>query len=389
VLRVENASVRFGGVQALDGVSLVAPGGVVTGLIGPNGAGKTTLFNAVTGLLRLSQGSVWLDETEVTRYGPTRRARLGLARTFQRLEVFGTMTARQNILVAAELAGHRGTAASPAAATSALLGRLGLTAVADVQADTLPTGLARLVELARALASQPSVLLLDEPSSGLNTAETDSMGELLGELADEGLAVLLVEHDVELVMRVCRTVSVLDFGRLIAVGSPAAVQADPGVRLAYLGTEAHVSAGTTVDGDAPANNATETGGAVVVRTPANATEPFPPPALELRNIHAGYGPIEVLHGVDIRVSTGAVFALLGANGAGKSSTIRVASGRLRPSTGDIRFAGESVTGRSPQRLARMGLCTVPEGRAVFPNLTVAENLQMWTFKDGTAHAVIE
>jgi branched-chain amino acid transport system ATP-binding protein len=245
VLRVDDVTVRFGGVAALTGVTLEAPAGRVTGLIGPNGAGKTTLFNVATGLQRPGSGTVRLGSRDVTRRGPQRRARLGLGRTFQRLEVFGSLTVRENVLLAAEL--HRGWRPArpgrrPGAVADELLARTGLLPLSDRPASTLPTGSARLLELARALATEPSVLLLDEPGSGLDETETRALGDLLVALAAEGTAVLLVEHDVDLVMRVCEHLYVLDFGRLLAAGTPQQVQADPQVQEAYLGVERSRSA---------------------------------------------------------------------------------------------------------------------------------------------------
>jgi branched-chain amino acid transport system ATP-binding protein len=210
-------------------VSLTAAAGEITGLIGPNGAGKTTTFNVITGLQRPGSGRVLLAGQDVTGLPPFRRARLGLARTFQRLEVFGTLSARDNVLVALEAHGQVPSRADE------LLERVGATHVAHERADTLPTGLARLVELARALATDPTVLLLDEPGSGLSQQETEALGDLLLELAASGTAVLLVEHDVDLVMRVCSTLTVLDFGVALATGTPAEIQRNPAVRAAYLG----------------------------------------------------------------------------------------------------------------------------------------------------------
>jgi branched-chain amino acid transport system ATP-binding protein len=235
MLWVEEVTVDFGGVRALDSVDLEVPEGGVTGLIGPNGAGKTTLFNAITGLQRTDRGKVMLDGRDITRQGPKQRARLGLGRTFQRLELFGSLSARDNVLVALESRGINGREGRQTA--DDLLERVGLASVATRQADMLPTGMARLVELARALACEPKVLLLDEPSSGLDNAEGDRLGTLLTELAELGVAILLVEHDMHLVMRVCSKVFVLDFGRLISSGTPAQVRADGNVQAAYLGTQ--------------------------------------------------------------------------------------------------------------------------------------------------------
>ncbi len=242
VLQVEGIDVSFGGVNALHHTTLDVEASSVTGLIGPNGAGKTTLFNVITGLQRPNGGRVVLNDRNVTSMRPHTRARLGIARTFQRLELFGSLTARENVLVGYEI--HRGLSRNgPDARQVAdeILARVGLAAVADEQADTLPTGMARLLELGRALATEPSLLLLDEPSSGLDHAETATLGDLLMELARGGVAVFLVEHDVDLVMRVCEKVYVLDFGEIIAEGTPAEVQANQAVQLAYLGGDSAVA----------------------------------------------------------------------------------------------------------------------------------------------------
>lgn len=234
MLRVEEVTVSFGGLRALDSVDIEVGRGMVTGLIGPNGAGKTTMFNVVTGLQRPERGRVILDGRDITGDGPKQRARLGLGRTFQRLELFGSLSARDNVLVALESRGMTGRRGRQLA--DDLLARVGLATVADRQADVLPTGMARVLELARALACEPKVLLLDEPSSGLDNAEGDQVGDLLAELAGLGMAILLVEHDMELVMRICSKIFVLDFGRMIASGTPEEVRADGNVQAAYLGT---------------------------------------------------------------------------------------------------------------------------------------------------------
>ena len=237
-LYVDAVSVRFGGVQAVNEATITAMPGQVTGLIGPNGAGKTTTFNVITGLETPTSGRVYLGGRDVSGLSPYKRARLGLARTFQRLEVFGTLTAYENVLAAAEFRRSWSRDGSdPHEVTDRILDRVGIRHVARERVDALPTGLARLIELGRALATSPRVLLLDEPGSGLDIAESEALGDLLLELADEGIAVLIVEHDVELVMRVCSTIHVLDFGRMICVGTPREVQADPAVQAAYLGAE--------------------------------------------------------------------------------------------------------------------------------------------------------
>ena len=234
LLETRGLTMRFGGNVAVSDVDLAVEGGAATGLIGPNGAGKTTTFNMICGVLTPSGGTVTLG---------------GIGRTFQRLEVFSSMSVRDNIVVGAEIreSWARTTPAGPQLLAggadldrddevSLILERLGLMDVAEARVGELPTGQARLVELGRALAIRPKVLLLDEPASGLDDAETASLASLIAELTAAGLAVLLVEHDVPLVMSVCSMIYVLDFGRIIASGTPDQVQQNQTVLDAYLGS---------------------------------------------------------------------------------------------------------------------------------------------------------
>jgi branched-chain amino acid transport system ATP-binding protein len=288
-------AVRFGGVSALNDVTLTVEPGTVTGLIGPNGAGKTTLFNVISGLQAPDRGSVHLFDTDVTTMKPHRRARLGLARTFQRLEIFGTLSASENVQVGLESsvkwwewrhlrrtvswkrrggADGDGTGGDGEGATEPdrtpiprpgtlaastcerLLEGVGLAGLGHEQSANMSTGLARMVELARALAIGPKLLLLDEPGSGLDEAESRALGDLLAKLAAGGMAVLLVEHDMELVMRICDQIYVLDFGDIIASGTPDAIREDPMVQAAYLGevepeSDGGPSAEPTVDFSRP------------------------------------------------------------------------------------------------------------------------------------------
>jgi branched-chain amino acid transport system ATP-binding protein len=238
-LAVQEVTVRFGGNVALSNVSLEAEAGAITGLIGPNGAGKTTLFNVVTGLQHPTSGRVLLNGRDVTRMAPHKRARAGLSRTFQRLELFTLLSVRSNIRVAADL--HRSytrdRGIDPDQVAEEVLDRLGIGALAESRVDQLPTGLARLVEVGRALAARPRVLLLDEPASGQDEAETAALAKLLRELAADGMAVVLVEHDVDLVMQTCERIHVLDFGELLAVGTADEIQVNPAVVTAYLGVQ--------------------------------------------------------------------------------------------------------------------------------------------------------
>jgi branched-chain amino acid transport system ATP-binding protein len=241
VLDVSGVSVRFGGLVAIESVSLAVRRGQIMGLIGPNGAGKTTLFNVIAGIQRPTAGVVRIGGRDISRLPPHKRARLGVGRTFQRLEVFGTLTVRENVLVAAEARRRWDRGVKPEQVTGELLARLHLDTLDEAMVDSLPVGTQRLVELARALACAPRLLLLDEVASGLSAYEAETMAVLLRELAADGLSVLLVEHDMPFVMGLCEHVSMLDHGVIVITGTPAEVQANPDVQAAYLGSREAVS----------------------------------------------------------------------------------------------------------------------------------------------------
>ena len=236
VLEARDVSVRFGEHHAVRDASLGVGEGSIVGLIGPNGAGKTTFFNALSGVQRCT-GTVLLDDEDISGAPPHRRARLGLNRTFQRLEVFGSMSAYDNIRTAAEITARarRRPVRSAVAVTDRVLDLLELGRIAGRRADSLPTGQARLVELGRCLATEPRVVLLDEPASGLDEVETARLADVLRTVRDDGMAILLVEHDIDLVMELCSRICVLNLGELIATGTPDEVREHPEVREAYLG----------------------------------------------------------------------------------------------------------------------------------------------------------
>jgi branched-chain amino acid transport system ATP-binding protein len=241
LLETRDVVVAFGGNRALDQISLDVEAGTITGLIGPNGAGKTTMFNVITGLLAPGSGTITLDGRTINRLPPHRRAQRGLARTFQRLELFTSLSVRDNIRVAGEIRNHWGLGDSMDAAAEAerIIELVGLGEVADREVSEIPTGTARVVELGRALMTRPRVLLLDEPASGQTEQETHAFGRLLRTLVeDTSLAICLVEHDMSLVMEVCEVINVLDYGRMIAVGTPDEIRNDQAVIDAYLGSPA-------------------------------------------------------------------------------------------------------------------------------------------------------
>lgn len=267
-LEARGVRVRFGGLLALNDVDVVVPANTLIGLVGPNGAGKSTLFGVCSGLLRPEEGQVLLGGHDVTGASPQARARRGLARTFQQPELFRGLTAREHLILAyrarkrqRRLWSDMFTAASLRHADPAeterieqLLALLSLGEVADQLVDALPLGACRLVEVGRALAGSPSVVLLDEPMSGLDSHETDRLADALQRtVAEEGTAMLLVEHDVSTVLRLCARVNVLQFGRLIAEGDPTTIRNDPAVKAAYLGEDDDTSTGSDVDGSSQAH----------------------------------------------------------------------------------------------------------------------------------------
>ncbi|MBA3744222.1 ABC transporter ATP-binding protein [Sporichthya sp.] len=255
-LGVHELSVRFGGLLAVDSVTLEAPLGRLTGLIGPNGAGKTTTFNACSGLNRPTSGSVSLFGQDVTRLAPHARAQRGLGRTFQRMELFDSLTVRANVGLGCEgvmagsrpwkfLRASRAERSRISAATEEAMESCDVTSLAHRRPASLSTGQRRLVELARVVAGGFQMLLLDEPSSGLDRNETGRFGEILRQLVAQGRGILIVEHDMELVMSCCDYLHVLDFGRQIFDGTPEQVRGSDLVRAAYLGSEAAESAASS------------------------------------------------------------------------------------------------------------------------------------------------
>jgi branched-chain amino acid transport system ATP-binding protein len=353
-LVAEGVRVAFGGVDAVAGVDLTAPPGRVTSVIGPNGAGKTTLLNLVSGFQQPDAGTVHVGNREITGQPAHDVARAGLARTFQTAQPFGNLSVLDNVRLGLLRGAWHGGAAT--AMARALLKLVGYSGPETRLAVTLSHVDRRLIEIARALGTVPSVLLLDEPAAGLDDADTARLGSLLRRLARAGLAVVLVEHDMALVMSISDEIVVLDAGRRIAAGAPAAVRADPLVKAAYLGA--------------------------ATQTEPVAQRETRPTLLDVGGLAAGYGPLAVLDRISLRVGRGETIAVLGPNGAGKSTLMKALSGLIRPVQGTIDFAGMELARLPAHLVARAGLILVPEGRQVFPQLTVAENLRLGATRRG-------
>ncbi len=383
-LTASGISVRFGGLKALQQVDLEVPAGVVVGLLGPNGAGKSTLLGVLSGDVSNQEGEVHLAGRRISGLTPQARVHRGLARTFQHPELFGELTVREHLMLAHRLNDRPSRAWSdpltgrylrsePAtdAAVADVLDILDLNRVADTAVAGLPLGVCRLVEIGRAIATGPQVILLDEPFSGLNAGESGVLSDALTRIVTgRGISMLLVEHDVDIVFGLSTRVYVLDFGELIAHGTPEEIRANQAVRSAYLGEV------ETDDGEDSEPSTTIAPTKVTERVPAHSSEPVREPSLRVEHLVVNYGNAAAVQDVSFTVSSSSATALLGANGAGKSTVARALAGLVAVRSGTITFEGRDITNLAPNKIRRLGLAYLPEGRGVFPALTVAENLRV-------------
>ncbi len=377
-LSIDGLTMRFGGVTAVDNLSLHCPRGQITSLIGPNGAGKTTVLNMLSGFYQPVAGSFSLNSNALAGKKALQIARAGIARTYQTSQLFNSLSVETNVIMAMGRgslgslfgAGHLTDDAMRDRA-HALLAACGYTGSIETLTSELPHVDRRLVEVARALAADPDVLLLDETAAGLSREDKTRIAALLRRIADAGVAILLVEHDMPLVMGISDQIMVLDAGEYLAHGPPASVQANPKVREAYLGD---------------AHKLTRKPGARPDGTVEAAQTKTPDITLDVQALTAGYGAAPVLKQVSVKVHRQEAVALLGANGAGKSTLLRAIIGLHRPASGDIRLDGSSIAANSAEAITARGMVLVPEGRQVFPDLSVADNLRLGAFINPIAQA---
>ncbi len=348
---------RFGGVPAVDGVDLEIRAGELRALIGPNGAGKTTLFNLLSGLFPADAGTIRVLGQDVAGLPPHRIVGLGLSRSFQILSIFKELTVFENVRLAVQARSLKRFHLWRSVArfeevvreTREIIQLVGLQGVESATASSLSYGGQRLLEIGLALATRPTVLLLDEPLAGLSAAERERVAAFIKSLS-RTVTVVLIEHDIDRVLALSDRITVLHLGRVIADGTPAQIQEHPEVRAAYLGGRATPAA--------------------VAPAVARAVEPV----LTVDRVDTFYEKSHILHSVSLEVRSGEVVALLGRNGAGKTATLNTIMGLRPPRRGSIKFRGREIAGAPPEVVARLGIGLAPQGRRVFPNLTVAENL---------------
>jgi branched-chain amino acid transport system permease protein len=354
---------NFGGLVAANNVSLTLHRGEILGVIGPNGAGKTTVFGLLSGFQKQDAGTVEvIDKNGIGRFPdtPDGFARLGVGRTFQIVQPFGKLSVLENIMIGAFLRHPKVEDARAAALRVAKL--VGLEDVSDVEAGTLPIGGLKRLEVARTLATEPSILLLDEVMAGQSHADTQRMVKLIRDIRDSGVSVIAIEHNMQAIMSLSDRIVVIDSGRVIAQGAPQDVVREEQVIEAYLGEDL---AGRPQPRD----------GVRAVPRPDSGRS-CGRDVLKVSEVNAGYGRTVILQNVSLSVGRGEVVTMIGSNGAGKTTLLRAISGLVKPSSGSIEFDGERIDQLVPADIVRRGLIMVPEARQLFPAMTVRDNVLM-------------
>jgi ABC-type branched-subunit amino acid transport system ATPase component len=361
VFTLQGVGKYFGALAAVDGVSLQVERGELRSIIGPNGAGKTTLFNVITGLLPIDGGQVHFKGEEVTGLSPDQMVAKGVSRSFQIISIFQDLTVFENLRVAVQArTPYRFNFFSVTEElvdinkeAERIIATVGLNGREDMKASSLSHGDQRLLEIGLSLAANPDLLLLDEPLAGLSSRERTRVAGLIKQLSGEH-TILLIEHDIDRVLTLSDQITVLNQGKVIAEGTPQEIQQNPKVQEAYLG-------GFHLEEAAPA---------------AAVSVPSAEGLLTISEINTYYGKSHILHNVSLNVNRGEVICLLGRNGAGKTTTLNSIMGITPPRNGKIHFRGETISGMTSEEIARKGIGLVPQGRRIFPNLTVVENLQI-------------
>ncbi len=374
LLELKSVTKHFGGVAALENVSLTVSRGETLGIIGPNGAGKTTLLNLITGVFPVSGGEIIFDGAEITRLPPNRISRMGIGRTYQIPQPFQNMSVKANVMLGCLYGRHVALTMHEAEAEAEkILDRVGLAERGERPAKDLTLLERKRLELARALSLEPKLILLDEIGAGLTTPELPPLKELIRDLQSSGLSIILIEHILELVFDLCHRVVVLNWGEPIAEGAPDEVAAQPNVIEAYLGSQAKAPGAVS-------------GQAASLGTSLHEPESVPAdktsgadPLLRISDLQVSYGAFQALFGVALEVAAGEIVALLGANGSGKTTTVRAISGMIRPASGEIHFDGMRTDQLSPNRIVDLGIAQCMEGRRIFPELSVLENLEIGAY----------
>jgi branched-chain amino acid transport system ATP-binding protein len=401
-LSLAHVTKNFGGLRAVGDVSFEVPSRSIFGLIGPNGAGKTTVFNLITGVYTPDAGSIRFGGTDLGALAPAQIARAGIGRTFQNIRLFAQLTVLENLLVACELHKkanllaavlrlpvHYADERAMRERAYELLEVFELANVANEPSTSLPYGNQRRLEIARAMMLEPKLLLLDEPAAGMNYGEAEGLKTQIRWLRDEfELTVVLVEHNMQVVMGVCEDIHVLDHGETIAHGTPAEIKEHPKVLAAYLGQEDGAGGTDEEKRDAKGKRlAAEPTMRVVHPTRPPAKIEAGKPMLALRGVKVSYGGIEALKGIELEVMPGEIVALIGANGAGKTTTLKSIARLLPLAAGTIELAGADVARLSTEDMVAAGVSLAPEGRAIFANLTVRENLELGAYLHRDAQTI--